>query len=392
MPITHEITVDLAVRSYKVAVGVNLLGQVGAAAADLTAHLPDFGELSRVAGVGGAGRTVVITDSTVGPLYADTVADSLARLGWRCDVIEFPPGEEYKNLTTYGGVMDELLSLDPPIDRKSVIVALGGGVVGDLAGFVAATALRGLSFINVPTTLLADVDAAVGGKTGLNASAGKNLIGAFHQPGAVIIDAAVLKTLPAAELGNGLAECVKHGVIRDDSLLDFIEDNVAKIMAADADTLAELIARNVAIKAAVVSADEREAGQRSHLNFGHTIAHAVETAAGYGVVSHGQAVALGMVAAFHVAQARSLISSAAADRIREILAGLSLPVGFDDLPLLPDDARDPDRLRGIMSHDKKTLGGVVRFVLPVAPGSVAIFDDVTDEQIASAIAALQCRE
>ncbi len=372
MPITHEIPVNLTGRSYKVTVGVDLLEQVGAAAAALT---------------GSAGRGVIITDSTVRAIHADAVADSLTRAGCRCDVIEFPTGEEHKNLTTYGGVMDKLLSLDPPIDRKSVIVALGGGVVGDLAGFVAATALRGLPFINVPTTLLADVDAAVGGKTGLNAPAGKNLIGAFHQPGAVIIDAAVLKTLPAGEFGNGLAECVKHGVIRDDSLLDFIEGNIAKIMAADADTLAELIGRNVAIKAAVVSADERESSERAHLNFGHTIGHAVETAAGYGVVSHGQAVAVGMVAAFGIAEARSLIDSAAG-RVRKILVALSLPVGFDDLPDLPAEARDPGRLREIMAHDKKTLGGVVRFILPVAPGSVAIFDDVTDEQIKAAIAAL----
>ena len=373
MPITHEIPVNLAGRSYKVTVGVNLPEQVGAAAAQLC---------------GGSGRAVIITDSNVGPLYAATVADNFHRVGCRCDVIEFPAGEEHKNLTTYGGVMDELLSLTPPIDRRSVIVALGGGVVGDLGGFVAATALRGLPFINVPTTLLSDVDAAVGGKTGVNAKAGKNLIGAFHQPAAVIIDAVVLKTLPAGELGNGLAECVKHGVIRDDSLLDFIEGGVAKIMAGDADTLAELVGRNVAIKAAVVVADERESSERAHLNFGHTIGHAVETAAGYGVVSHGQAVALGMVAAFGIAEARSLIDSAAAGRVRKILEALSLPVGFDDLPLLPADARDPDRLREIMSHDKKTLDGVVRFVLPVALGSVAIFDDVTDDQIAAAVAAL----
>lgn len=372
MPVTHEIRVELDDRSYTVTVGVDVLEQVGLLAAP----------------AGGAGRAVIITDSTVGPLYADTVTDSLVRAGFGSDIIDMPTGEQHKNLATYGSVMDRLLGLDPPIDRKSVIVALGGGVVGDLAGFIAATALRGLPFLNVPTTLLADVDAAVGGKTGVNASSGKNLIGAFHQPAAVIIDAAVLKTLPAGELGNGLAECVKHGVIRDDSLLDFIEGSVANIVAADADTLAELIGRNVAIKAAVVSSDERESGERAHLNFGHTIGHAIETVAGYGLLSHGQAVALGMIGAFHIAESRLLIDSSVAGRVRKILTELSLPVQFDDLQDLPAEARNPDRLREVMAHDKKALGGVIRFVLPVAPGSVAVFDDVTDEQIEAAIAAM----
>ncbi len=373
MPITHEIFVDLPGRSYNVSVGVDILTDLGRIVASTT---------------GSAGRVVVITDSNVGAIYADTVRGRLSDASGLCDVIEFPAGEEYKNLATYGDVMDRILALETPIDRRSVVVALGGGVVGDLGGFVAATALRGLPFINVPTTLLADVDAAVGGKTGLNAQAGKNLIGAFHQPSAVIIDAAVLETLPADELGNGLAECVKHGVIRDWALLDFIEDNAAKITSCQADTLAELIGRNVAIKAAVVSADERESGERAHLNFGHTIGHAIETAAGYGLLSHGQAVALGMVAAFHIAESRSLIDSSVVERVRKILAELSLPVQFDDLPNSPSDVRDPKCLRRVMSHDKKALGGVVRFVLPTAPGSVAIFDDVTDDQIEAAVAVL----
>ncbi len=370
---TREIKVELAERSYTVVVGVDLLGEAGRIAA-ASAGKPD--------------RAVIITDSLVGPLYAVAVAAGLSATGCRCETIDFPAGEEHKNLTTYGSVMDRLLSLKPPIDRRCLIVALGGGVVGDLAGFIAATALRGLDFVNVPTTLLADVDAAVGGKTGLNASAGKNLIGAFHQPKAVIMDAAVLKTLPPAQLDNGLAECVKHGVIRDWSLLDFIEENAAKFVAADVGALAELIGRNVAIKAAVVSDDEREAGDRAHLNFGHTIGHAIETAAGYGAVSHGQAVALGMIAAFHIAADRSLIDSTTADRVRQILVGLSLPVRFADLPDLPAAARDPARLREIMAHDKKNIDGIVRFILPTAPGSVATFDDVTDDHIAAAIAAL----
>ena len=369
---TRKIPVELGDRSYEVSVGAGLLGELG----DVAAPLAE------------TGRAVVITDTNVAALYADRAAEALARGGLAADVIDFPAGEEHKRLATYEAVMDRLLALDPPIDRATLIVALGGGVVGDLGGFVAATALRGLPFVTVPTTLLAAVDASVGGKTGLDAPAGKNLIGAFHQPRAVVIDPVTLRTLPAGGLGDGLAECVKHAVIRDAELLDFIEDGAEAILAADEEVLTELIARNVAIKAAVVSADERESGERAHLNFGHTIGHAIEAAAGYGAVSHGQAVALGMVAACHIAVARGLIEAAAGERVGGILAALSLPVSFADLPGAPAECRDPARLAEIMSHDKKARGGVVRFVLPTNLGTVGIFDDVTGEQVAAAIAAL----
>lgn len=367
---TRRIPVELGERSYEVTVGAGLLSSLGEVAAAL------------------AGRAVVVTDSNVGPLYAKRATAALTGAGVEASVIDFPAGEAHKDLATCGRVMDELLSLTPPIDRTSLIVALGGGVTGDLAGFVAATALRGLRFINVPTTLLADVDASVGGKTGLDAPAGKNLIGAFHQPSAVVIDAAVLATLPPAELGSGLAECVKHAVIRDPALLDFIEQRSAAILAADASVLAELIARNVAIKAAVVTADEKESGERAHLNLGHTIGHAVEAAAGYGAISHGQAVSLGMIAACRIAAGRGLIGQAVAERVERALAGLSLPVSFADVPDLPADARRPDRLREIMSRDKKARAGVVRFVLPTSLGSAAMFDDVSPAEIDQAVASL----
>jgi len=346
-----------------------------------------LGQLGPLA-TGLTGRAVIVTDTNVAPLYADAAVAALAGAGVAADVIDLPAGEASKCLTVYGEVMDRLLALKPAIDRGCLIVALGGGVVGDLAGFVAATALRGLDFINVPTTLLAAVDSSVGGKTGLDAAAGKNLIGAFHQPRAVLIDAATLGTLPAAELGNGLAECVKHGVIRDASLLDLIESSAAAIESADADVLADLIARNVAIKAAVVAADERESGQRAHLNFGHTIGHAIEAAGGFGGLSHGQAVSLGMVAAFSIAVGRKLVSQSDADRVRGILAALSLPVSFADTPSLPGEARQAGHLQEIMAHDKKARGGVVRFILPTSLGSVDIFDDVTADEVAAAVAAL----
>lgn len=370
MPTTRKITVELGERSYEVTVGVALLAELGAVAAPLSS------------------RAVVITDTNVGPLYADAAVAAFSQSDVSTEVIDFPAGEGSKDLSTYAAVMDRLLALTPPIDRGCLIVALGGGVVGDLAGFVAATALRGLNLVNVPTTLLAAVDSSVGGKTGLDAAAGKNLIGAFHQPRAVVIDADTLKTLGPSEMGNGLVECVKHGVIRDAALLDFIEANAKGVLAGDGAVLADLIARNVVIKAAVVAADERESGPRSHLNFGHTIGHAIEAAGGYGAVSHGQAVSLGMIAACRIAVGRGQMEQAAAERVRGILSELSLPVRFADLPGLPPAARDPARLREIMSHDKKARGGVVRFVLPTELGSVAMFDDVSSRDIAAAVAAL----
>ncbi len=372
MPIGWTLPVELAERSYDVSVGVDVLGEIGPMAAALAR----------------TGRAVVVTDSNVRDLHAGAAADALSQAGLTVDVIDFPAGEASKCLAVYGQVMDRLLGLSPPIDRSALIVAVGGGVVGDLAGFVAATALRGLDFVNVPTTLLADVDSSVGGKTGIDSAAGKNLIGAFHQPRAVLIDAAVLKTLPPRELGNGLAECVKHAVIRDRSLLEFVEHNAAAIRAAEPQVLAELIARNVAIKSAVVSADERESGQRAHLNFGHTIGHAIEAASGYGVIGHGEAVSLGMVANGHIAVARGLISADDAQRVRSLLASLSLPVRFDDLPEIPPQARDPQRLADIMARDKKAVRGVPRFVLSTTLGHVKVFDDITPEEITASIETL----
>ena len=365
------IPVNLGERSYDVTVGAGVLADVG----------------SIVAAAATSPRAIIVTDSNVRGLYADAVAGSLTDAGLAVSLLEFPAGEASKNAATYTDLAHRALELDPPIDRGSLVVTVGGGVAGDLGGFVAATLLRGIDFVNVPTTLLADVDASVGGKTGVDAPAGKNLIGAFHQPRAVVIDSAVLKTLPAAEMGNGLAECVKHAVLADASLLEFIEDNLEPILAADADLLADLIARNVAIKAEVVAADERESGRRAHLNLGHTLGHAVETAAEY-TIGHGQAVSLGMAAALHIAAGRGLIESEAVDRVRDVLTALSLPVRFADLPDLPSGARDPDRLISIMARDKKARAGVPRFVLPTNIGNVAVFDDVTRAQIADAVNAL----
>lgn len=355
----RTVRVELGSRSYDVHIGPGQLDQLGPTAQSLRFS-----------------RAAVISDSTVAPLYASRAIDSLARAGVTAGLITFPAGEPNKTLATVGRIFDDLLAAQPPIDRKTLIVALGGGVCGDIAGFVAATALRGIPFIQCPTTLLADVDASVGGKTGVDHPAGKNLIGAFHQPRAVLIDVQTLKSLPAGELRNGLAECVKHGVIRDATLLDWLENNAEAIFGCNEDVLTELVARNVAIKAAVVSADEREAGQREHLNFGHTVGHALETLAGYSM-SHGQAVSLGMTAACRLAAGLKFIDAAYAARIEGLLTTLRLPVRS---PLA-----DCRRAIEVMRHDKKARDGRIRMVLPVGPGKVETFDDIAEADIAQAV-------
>ncbi|MHC4985178.1 MAG: 3-dehydroquinate synthase, partial [Planctomycetota bacterium] len=348
----QTVTVELGDRSYDVRVGAGLLDGLGSAVAEL----------------GDVSAAILVSDSIVGDLYAPGALKSLKAAGLSVAYLTFPAGEASKSLDIFGDLMDQLFAVSPAIDRKGAIVALGGGVTGDLTGFVAASALRGLRWVQCPTTLLADVDASVGGKTAIDHAAGKNLIGAFHQPRAVLIDVATLGTLPAVELGNGLAECVKHGVIRDAALIDFIADRADDILACKPNVMTELIARNVAIKAAVVSADEREAGERAHLNFGHTIGHAIETAVGYEHMPHGRAVSLGMVAECRMAVGRNMLDAADADAVTALLDRLGLPVRWSGL--------DADQLWALMQHDKKALGGQVRMILPTGLGRVTVVDDV----------------
>jgi len=360
----RTVTVDLGPRSYDVCVAAGLIGRLG----------------RTVASLGRPSRAVVVTDSNVRPLYGARAVDALTEGALSVETLEFPAGEANKTLDTYGDLLDDLLGLAPAIDRDCVIVALGGGVVGDVAGFVAATALRGLRVVQCATSLLAAVDSSVGGKTGIDHETGKNLIGAFHQPSAVVIDVETFATLEEAELANGLGECVKHGVIRDEGLLTFIEENASAIKAHRPDVMEDLVARNVTIKAAVVAADEREAGQRAHLNYGHTIGHAIEVFIGYDRIAHGRAVGLGMVAANHLAVARGLIGADEARRVERLLERLDLDVRLAGL--------DAGEIWRIMQHDKKARGGKVRMVLPTAIGSVDIYDDVTPDEVAAAVAAL----
>ncbi len=364
MPPAKTVRVDLGARSYDVRVGAGLLEDLGAT----------------VAAIGEVRQAVVVSDTTVAELYGRGAMDSLAAAGLEAALIDFPAGEDHKTLATAGELYDKLFGVEPAIDRNCLIVAMGGGVPGDMAGFIAATALRGLRWLQCPTTLLADVDASAGGKTGVDHAAGKNLIGAFHQPRGVLIDVETLKTLAAEELRSGLAECVKHAVIRDAKLLDFIEENAEAILACQADVMIDLIVRNVEIKAAVVAADERESGQRSHLNFGHTVGHAVETFVGYGKITHGQAVALGMIAACHIATGKGLLDASLQTRLEALLERLGLAVRRQGL--------DADEIWRIMQHDKKARGGRLRFVLPTALGAVNLFDDVTRDEAKQAVEAL----
>jgi len=330
-----------------------------------------------LAALGGVSGVTVVADAAVAGLYGATVMDSICAAGLPANLIEIPSGESSKNLATYGQVMDRLFSLKPAFDRKAAVVALGGGVTGDLAGFVAATALRGVRWVQCPTTLLADVDASVGGKTAVDHPAGKNLIGAFHQPSAVLIDVDTLATLPERELRSGLAECIKHGFIRDASLLDTIEAHADALLAREPDLMAEFIARNVAIKAAVVVEDEKESGRRADLNYGHTIGHGIEAFAGYTQMTHGEAVSLGMVAAARVAAGRGLVGEAFVTRTERICRRMGLPVRRAGLNF--------DAIWQIIQHDKKNIGGKVRMVLPVAPGEVDIYDDITEGQVRAAV-------
>jgi 3-dehydroquinate synthase len=319
-------------------------------------------------------RCALIADANVDQIHGPQVAAALEHGGYQVVAHRLEPGEDHKNLDTVRAAYQTLLA--NKLERRSPVVALGGGVAGDTAGFVAATYLRGVPLIQCPTSLLAMVDASVGGKVGVNVAQGKNLIGAFYQPRAVVIDPLVLQTLPPRELRCGLAECIKHGLIRDADLFDWIEHHLPNIQAVDPDTMTELVARNVAIKAAVVIEDEKESGVRAHLNFGHTFAHAIEATAGYGRFGHGEAVAIGMVAATGLAIGRGACDADLLDRLTALLERLGLPTAAE----LPDTSTLIDAMR----LDKKVADDAIRLVLPTRLGAVELVADATDDQIAAA--------
>ncbi len=357
----RTVHIDLGERSYPIHIDSGLLDDVGRL---LHERCP-------------APTTAVISDQTVADLYAERVMHSVQQAGYRASLLVVPPGEASKSLQTAASLYDRLA--EAMIERRSPVVALGGGMVGDLAGFVAATWLRGVPFAQVPTTLVADVDASVGGKTAVNHSAGKNLIGAFYQPRLVLIDPTCLATLAEVDRRAGLAESVKHAVIRDPDFFEWHERNVDRIASGQAEVLGELIERNCRIKASFVCADEREeSGLRASLNFGHTVGHAIEAELGY-ELRHGECVAVGMVAAAWVAVNRRMLQQAHADRIKGLIAKLGLPTK------LRRELSD-GRLLELMRHDKKVRHGRVRLVLPTTIGHVELVDDVTTEELLASLA------
>jgi len=317
-------------------------------------------------------QAIVITDSHVGPLHALKVVQSLQDAGIRADILTVPAGETSKCVAQAEQLWNELARRGT--DRKTVVIAIGGGVVGDLGGFIAASYARGLAFVQIPTTLLAQVDSSVGGKVGINLPAAKNIVGAFWQPAGVLIDLDVLKTLPEREFRSGLAEVVKYGVIMDADFFDYLEQNADAISQRDENALEHIIAQSCRLKAEVVTQDEREeTGRRAILNYGHTFCHAIEQVSGYGQFLHGEAVAIGMICASRLAEKLGRIDSTVTQRQKTLLERLSLPVGIPPLA--------EEELLTAMQHDKKTENGKLRFVLPSRMGSVELVAGVDSELV-----------
>lgn len=324
-------------------------------------------------------RAVIVSDQSVNATHAKTVAEALQDASITIDHLTIPSGEASKSLAEAERLWNEFARLK--IDRKTAILAVGGGVIGDLTGFVAATFSRGLDFWQVPTTLVAQVDSAIGGKTGVNLPAGKNLVGAFWQPRGVVADISTLTTLPDREYVSGLAEVVKYGMILDTDFFHWLEDNALRVRDREKRSVAHIVRRSAELKTLVVERDEREiTGLRACLNYGHTFAHAFETATGYGTLLHGEAVSLGMMAAASLACSMNRIDQLVVDRQQKLLETLGLPVSTTTL-----NGIENDDLLGIMSRDKKSIGGKLRFILPSAIGEVETVDNVCHEFVISAI-------
>ncbi|MFZ5493317.1 MAG: 3-dehydroquinate synthase [Pseudomonadota bacterium] len=360
----RTLQVDLADRSYRIHIGSRLTAEPGLYRPHIRGR-----------------RVVVISDSHVAALYGPAVCAALADFEPR--VLEFPPGEQSKTLDTYAALADELIA--GRFDRKVTLIALGGGVVGDMTGFLAATYQRGVDFIQVPTTLLAQVDSSVGGKTGVNRPSGKNLLGAFHQPRCVLVDTATLATLPRRELVAGLAEVIKYGLIADEPFLTWIEQSLPALLAGDEEALQHAIHRSCEIKAAIVAADEREAGQRALLNLGHTFGHAIEAATGYGAWLHGEAVGLGMLMATGLSIRLGRLPPSAHGRVARLLERAGLPTA------LPAEI-DTDTLLGFMAGDKKVLDGQLRLVALDAIGRGVVVSGIAPALLAEVIDAVRAPE
>ncbi|RDH81659.1 MAG: 3-dehydroquinate synthase [endosymbiont of Galathealinum brachiosum] len=345
-----SLKVNLGERSYPICIGENLLDQGEL----LTQHIP-------------GNSALIVSDETVAPLYMDKVENALSN--FRHKTLVLPDGEEHKNLNVLNTIYDSLL--ENKLDRNTTLIALGGGVIGDITGFAAATYQRGVHLIQIPTTLLSQVDSSVGGKTAVNHPLGKNMIGAFYQPKAVIADTSTLDTLEQRQLCSGIAEVIKYGLIRDTAFLEWLESNIDKLLDRDPEALAYAIERSCRNKAEVVAADERESGQRALLNLGHTFGHAIETGMGYGAWLHGEAVASGMVMAARLSNKLGWITESDVDRVINIIERANLPVKAPE-------QMSSDKFVDLMSLDKKVSDGVLNLVLYKSLGKAVISKDYTD--------------
>ncbi len=352
--------VALGDRSYPIYIGQNLLNEPQL----LIQHIQ-------------ADSVCIVTNTTVAPLYLEDVVSTLKDQGLQCETVILPDGESFKTLTVMNQIFDGLLSAK--LSRQVTIIALGGGVIGDMAGFAAACYQRGVPFIQIPTTLLSQVDSSVGGKTAVNHALGKNMIGAFYQPQCVIADTATLNTLDDRQLASGLAEVIKYGLINDPDFFTWIEDNISGLVERDPTLLAEAIARSCQDKADVVAQDEREQGVRALLNLGHTFGHAIETGLGYGTYLHGEAIAVGMVMAADLSCRQGWIKKTDVERIKALLSAAHLPVSVEG------DLSSEDFMQ-LMAVDKKVQAGVIRLVLLKGIGQAILSDDYDRDSLAQTLA------
>lgn len=358
-----ELSVALGDRSYPIYIGEGILSQ-----------LPDL--LRRGSW---RGTAAIVTDTNVGPLYAEQVLALVESSGLHGFVCTMPAGEEHKQLSQIEFLCGQFL--EGGMDRASVVVALGGGVVGDVAGFAAASFMRGIPYVQVPTTIVAQVDSSVGGKTAVNHRLSKNSIGAFHQPSAVLIDMALLESLPDRQLRAGLAEVLKHGIIADADLFAYMETEREGILGKDLAVLEWPVVRSCEIKSAIVAEDEREQGVRANLNYGHTFGHGIEAVTGYGTFLHGEAIALGMQCAGVLSRSMGLVDDEFVARQRDCLAAYGLPVSWNDVPL--------EATLEAMRRDKKVRAGTMKFIVADRLGHVVQRTDVTEEQVRGALEALR---
>jgi 3-dehydroquinate synthase len=359
----QELEVRLNERSYLIKIAPGILDDAG----------------TLVRGISKTQKLILVSNPTIFPLYGQRVVTSLESAGFQVQVALMPDGETYKNMAEAEKILDEMVTSG--LERGSMVIALGGGVVGDLAGFAAAIYQRGIDFVQLPTTLLAQVDSSVGGKVAVNHPQGKNLIGAFHQPRLVLIDINTLATLNDKEYRSGLAEVLKYGIIYDASFFDYLEENTHKIIVRDPECLGTIIYHSCRIKSEIVAADEREEGLRAVLNLGHTFGHAVEKLTSYNTYSHGEAVAIGTMAAVNLAQDEGFLQDSEANRIKEIYKKLGIPTVFPALKA--------EEVYSAMLNDKKIIEGRLRIVLPRGIGNFTIVADYSKEKINKAITKAQ---